>query len=52
MNEKEAGLAHLKKYGEKKNQIGTILKHVGNVAIHVVNIFGRFVINTTAYHLC
>ena len=33
------------------NQIGPTVKHVWNDAMHRLNIFWGFVINTTAYHL-
>ena len=32
------------------NKVGPIVKHVWNVSMHMLHIFG-FVINTTAYHL-
>ena len=44
-------MLEINKHILQKNWIGPIVKHVWNVAIHVLyNLFG-FVVNTTAYNL-
>ena len=47
----DKGLIHCALFlKETNNRIGPTVKHVWNVAMHLLHIWGGFVINTTAYH--